>query len=685
MNARQLSGWRRAVGALALAAAVLWCSSAAAQKWPSGRVDLHNHLFMKEALGVMFSGDFDEPLQASSWDDRLSSKVDARGLDDSGLGVVVVALFVHPLFAADLRQSLRDQLDRVDAFVRTHPHWAIARDPNELERILRSGRKALVLSLEGAAGVLETEEDLVEFVDQRGIRVVTLLHLVDDHLGGAANLDGFQHVGNPHRLAAQLLDPICQADGVERNPRGLTPSGERLAVELLRRHVWIDLSHASDAALQRLLPLIERSGQPPLFSHVPLRRFRPTERALSARTLARVAADGGLVGLIPSEDDFRSVEVPRSYCPDSCALERCQGSVHAFAMMFDEAATQMDPASLMLGSDFNGGMRHLARACGTGTSLDDEAGYWRVGQTGELYRAATSLGAKIPAAADNLRRYTQTWARVVAAAGPDEDADQGLPPLPPRSRMAGPSLAAEIGLGLGGGDPAGPSLWTEVDLAIRKDAGGRLEAEPVVRLLHLTAKGAFDPSRGEVAIGELRFSPIGIEASSRQGALGGEALRLRLARNDALDQRLSARAAALGGLLRTTPDALSAGDLLATFVTLEADALGYGYLAHRTGLSDLHGIYLGSGRLLLGASLFPANEVELRLVGGAGAGFSLVTSAPQVGYQADLDAFGGLELGVADRRFVHFLEAHLLANGEGHEVDRWLTAPQFRGGFRLGF
>ena len=182
---------------------------------------------MEEALGVLFRGSVAEPPEADSWDDRLASKVDARGLDDSGLGVVVVALFVHPLFARDLRQSLRDQLDRVDTFVRDHPGWAIARGPDEVERILRSGRKALVLSLEGAAGVLESEEDLLEFVDQRGIRIVTLLHLVDDHLGGAATLDGFQYVGNPHRLAARLLEPICELDGVERNPRGLTPAGKR--------------------------------------------------------------------------------------------------------------------------------------------------------------------------------------------------------------------------------------------------------------------------------------------------------------------------------------------------------------------------------------------------------------------------------------------------------------------------
>jgi hypothetical protein len=188
-----------------------------------------------------------------------------------------------------------------------------------------------------------------------------------------------------------------------------------------------------------------------------------------------------------------------------------------------------------------------------------------------------------------------------------------------------------------------------------------------------------------VPLGELRFAPVGIAVESREGALAGEALRLSLGRNDALDQRVRARGAALWGLLRTTPDALSAGDVLATFVALEADALGYGYLAHRSTVADLHGIYLGSGRLVLGVSVLPAAGVELSLAGGGGASFTLVTSSPAVGYQSDLGTFAALELGLRERRFVQFFEAHWLANAESHEVQTLIGAPHFRGGVRVGF
>ena len=78
---------------------------------PDRTVDLHAHLFMDEALGWFFHGSFaDAELRADSWDDRLSSKVNAATLNDSGLGVVVVALFAHPVYRADMRQAVRRQI-----------------------------------------------------------------------------------------------------------------------------------------------------------------------------------------------------------------------------------------------------------------------------------------------------------------------------------------------------------------------------------------------------------------------------------------------------------------------------------------------------------------------------------------------------------------------------------------------
>ena len=248
---------------------------------PDLSLDLHSHLFMEDGLGWLFRGSFDEPHLADSWDDRLSSKVDAQALDRSGIGLVVVALFAHPLYVADMRASIRAQIARAKRFVARHPRWAIAKSPTQARRLLESGRRVLVFSLEGASGILESEEDLREFVDHEGIRIVTELHLVDDAFGGVAMLDGFQYVANPLGVVDQLLDPHHDDHGLQVNRRGLSPLGRRLAVELIARGVWIDLTHASDASLTDLVPMLERAGHPLLLTHAQLRTRHPVERATS--------------------------------------------------------------------------------------------------------------------------------------------------------------------------------------------------------------------------------------------------------------------------------------------------------------------------------------------------------------------------------------------------------------------
>ena len=48
----------------------------------------------------------------------------------------------------------------------------------------------LLATDDGVAGVLESEEDLTELIDDHGIAIVTPLHLADDRYGGAATING---------------------------------------------------------------------------------------------------------------------------------------------------------------------------------------------------------------------------------------------------------------------------------------------------------------------------------------------------------------------------------------------------------------------------------------------------------------------------------------------------------------
>lgn len=351
----------------------------------SGTVELHAHLFMKEGMGWLFTGDFNGPLQARDWRDRFRSTANPASLDQSGNDIVVATLYAHPLFTLKLRDSIRRQLDQADAFVAQHPGWVIARDPSEARAALSVGKKILILALEGAAGILENDEDIAEFIDRRGIRIVTLLHLTDDHLGGVAFLRGLRALSSPIAWISQLFHPKKDSLGVRTNREGLTKSGRALALKLISRHVWLDLSHASDASLSELTVLLESAKQPLLYTHTVLRRYLHAERGISDSALKTVARTKGIIGLMPSTEMLEGT--PAS-------------GIQALALHMNEAARDLDPASIDLGSDWNGGIPHLE-------------GIWNIGQTANLWAALEKLSPPAQEARlHGVARFLETWDRV---------------------------------------------------------------------------------------------------------------------------------------------------------------------------------------------------------------------------------------------------------------------------------
>jgi membrane dipeptidase len=666
---------------LAIAAAIAtWLSAMAAsrdgdaQPLPAGGVDLHSHLSMKPALGPLFRGEIDAPLQADSWRDRLSSNVNGEALDASGLSVVVAALFSHAVLGGDMRDQVREQIAEIQAFVRTHPRWAIVRDAAEARAHLAAGGRVIVLSLEGASGVLESEEDLVEFVDRLGIRMVTPLHLVDDRYGGAATMHGFQYLSNPLGVAARLLEIH---EGIEKNPRGLAPLGRRLVAELLARGVWIDFTHASDAAVREILPMVRAAGQPVLITHAVLRRHRPAERSTSDEMLQAVQASGGIVGLLPSEDAFESP--PDRLCLPGCTAEACEHGVNGFAAVWADAARRVGADAVMLGGDYNGGVRHLAPSCGTGTSLDGPRGLWSIAQSGDLLVALSRLGAPRAPLASTLERFLGTWARVQ----PRRIVVDG-PMLPSREAAEGPSWTGHAALGVAGGDaPTGALLQAE--LRLRKDTGIPLDAEPIVYVTRLGAE-AVETADGSTPYFRVTFAPAGIVASSGYDLVEAEALPFSLARRVALDQALAARVELVRGRVRTTPRALSTERGHAVYVELDLDLLGYQWWRHASTRADLHGVVLAGGRLELGSAMRAEDPLGLSIYFAGSGDITLLPDAPGgVGYLSQLLAAAGLRAAQLEGKVFEGLEMQLLGVREGHADPRWLTTHHYRALVGLGF
>ncbi len=369
---------------------------------------------MKEGMTYAFRGGFNEELHARDWRDRFSSMANPEALDRSGIGLLVATLYAHPLMTTSLRGSIRRQLKQAREFVAAHPGWVIARTASEARAALESGKRVLVLALEGASGVLDDEDDLREFVDEGGIRLVTFVHLSDDDLGGVAFLGGIKNMSSPVAFLTQLLFPKHDENGVRINRNGLTPRGRKLAEKLLDHGVWLDLAHASDETQRDLLPILERRKQPLLYTHTVLRRFLGNERGISDLQLEEVRKSRGIVGLIPSPEMLEGTVSGPGTGPSAGSNPSCGQDLRALATQLRIVGDKIgDPARVSLGSDYNGGLPHLGPSCSTGTSLDSEKGLWNIGQVSELWKALGSVGAPVPVPlSKTIEAFLEAWGRI---------------------------------------------------------------------------------------------------------------------------------------------------------------------------------------------------------------------------------------------------------------------------------
>jgi microsomal dipeptidase-like Zn-dependent dipeptidase len=365
---------------------------------------------MKEGMGWLFRGKFNGPLMSDSWKTRFSSQINPESLEASGLDIVVAALYAHPLFTLSLKDSIRRQIEQAQTFVKDHPEWVIATTPEDAKKSISEGKRVMILALEGADGILDSEEDLKEFIDRLGIRIVAPLHLTDDSLGGVAFLRGYRVLSSPIAFVKSLFQPVHDSLGVKLNPDGLSEKGKKLVEALISRKVWIDLAHSSDSAQRAIIPLMEKAHQPLLYTHTVLRKYHRAERAIQEDQLKQVAQTRGYIGLMPSPEMLDGT-------PDFS--ESCTGGVSQLATQFKEVAEVVGESAVSLGSDYNGGIPHLTPGCPTGTSIDQQ-GLWNIGQSHEIWKALAHLGVTHASESSESRvdRFLNTWSQLWTPANP---------------------------------------------------------------------------------------------------------------------------------------------------------------------------------------------------------------------------------------------------------------------------
>jgi microsomal dipeptidase-like Zn-dependent dipeptidase len=194
----------------------------------------------------------------------------------------------------DYPESLIRQLELVEHDIAENHAGtaAVARDPEELDRLLPSGKVVLVHCVEGGFHLGATPAEIEASVAQlasRGVAYVTLAHLF------------FRQVATNAPAIPFIPDWIYRRLFPQRRDVGLAPLGEAAVRALVDERVLIDLSHASDAAVDDTFELLDRldpQRQVPVISSHAGCRFGRQEYNHRDDTVRRIAERDGVIGLI---------------------------------------------------------------------------------------------------------------------------------------------------------------------------------------------------------------------------------------------------------------------------------------------------------------------------------------------------------------------------------------------------
>jgi membrane dipeptidase len=191
--------------------------------------------------------------------------------DAGNIGVVGAALYVEDRYLPERGLAVAlGQISELYAQTDSSPRVAICKSHKEIIAALRSGKVALLITMEGIEP-LGTDLDLLRIFYELGVRCISLTHARSNSAG---------HGG------------IFAASG--SSPAGLTAFGREVVRQCETLGVIVDLAHLNPAGFQEVIQI---STKPVIVSHTNARKFYDIERNISDDQIRMIGERGGVIGV----------------------------------------------------------------------------------------------------------------------------------------------------------------------------------------------------------------------------------------------------------------------------------------------------------------------------------------------------------------------------------------------------
>lgn len=271
-----------------------------------------------------------------------SGQVDVPRLIEGNVALQAFTIFTKSPHGLNFNRNAADAFDDGAAlmFVQLAPPatWT-----SLLERALYAARRfhQTVRDSHGKLLPIRIRADLEAYLKRRasepaitaGILGVEGAHALDGDLN---NIDRLYDAGVRMMAPTHFFDNDMGGSSAGENKGGLTVKGRELVRRMERKHILVDVAHASERTLDDVLAVATR---PVVVSHTGVRGTCDNSRNLSDGQLRAVAATGGVVGIA-----YFDVAV-------------CGGSASDIARAVRHAVDVAGIDHVALGSDFDGAVK----------------------------------------------------------------------------------------------------------------------------------------------------------------------------------------------------------------------------------------------------------------------------------------------------------------------------------------